>query len=399
MCSRESRRRAGSRTEQKPESAPRRRPRCPGRRKYKNPLFPRLFATRLDGADEKADVSLPVCLPWRSVRCCLAWQSRPSPEHVGASRKAGGDGSETENQRKQQIPGCTCHFAVTRQSQGLKAKGGHGRVASKETGHGELPGSHRRKSPMAGRRCGQNADDEGAAHIDDQCSPGKCLAHAPRHETGEPESRDPAEHAAKRNPDCSIKCIHRTPRLLFALPGASDRALVSQLSLPSALKPRPPVGTPFLVGKRHSHLTSRRDGQGAGAGASPWLNPRILDTAGVISPYQAVLGNPFPLDKRILDDVKPGIHIDRRHPALLRRQHHSGGSTASSYSFLNRAINSEAGRILPTLPTPWPLPQISFQAFGLARSPDASVPKLIFDASASGRLSGSIPAATIDGFR
>src|SRR5258708_36625838 len=30
--------------------------------------------------------------------------------------------------------------------------------------------------------------------------------------------------------------------------------------------------------------------------------------------------------------------------------HHSGGSTASSYSFLNRAINSAAGRILATLP-------------------------------------------------
>src|SRR6266700_6350778 len=88
--------------------------------------------------------------------------------------------------------------------------------------------------------------------------------------------------------------------------------------------------------------------------------------------------------------------------ALPRKRiarHHSGGSTASPYSFLKRAINSAAGRILPTLPTPWPLPQISFQAFGLARSPDASVPKLIFDASDSGRLSGSIPSATIDGFK
>src|SRR5229473_8586432 len=84
---------------------------------------------------------------------------------------------------------------------------------------------------------------------------------------------------------------------------------------------------------------------------------------------------------------------------IAKFPHHSGGSTASSYSFLNRAINSAAGRILPTLPTPWPLPQISFQAFGFARSPDASGPKLIFDASDSGRLSGSIPAATIDGFR
>ena len=63
------------------------------------------------------------------------------------------------------------------------------------------------------------------------------------------------------------------------------------------------------------------------------------------------------------------------------------------------AINSAAGRILPTLPTPWPLPQISFQAFGLARSPEASVPKLILDGSDVGRLSGSMPAATIDGFK
>src|SRR6266403_1789133 len=81
------------------------------------------------------------------------------------------------------------------------------------------------------------------------------------------------------------------------------------------------------------------------------------------------------------------------------RRHHNAGSTASAYSCLNRAISSAAGKILPTLPTPCPLPQISFQAFGLARSPEASVPKLIFDASDSGRFSGSIPAATIEGFR
>ena len=41
----------------------------------------------------------------------------------------------------------------------------------------------------------------------------------------------------------------------------------------------------------------------------PWLNPRILDAAGVISLHQAVLGNPFPLNKKILDDVYPGINI------------------------------------------------------------------------------------------
>src|ERR1700726_4309363 len=90
-----------------------------------------------------------------------------------------------------------------------------------------------------------------------------------------------------------------------------------------------------------------------------------------------------------------------REPAglSLDAPHHSLGSMASSYSFLNRAINSAAGTILPTLPTPWPDPQISFQAFGFALSPEASVPKLIFDGSDSGRWSVSMPAATIDGFR
>src|SRR3978361_1419457 len=82
-----------------------------------------------------------------------------------------------------------------------------------------------------------------------------------------------------------------------------------------------------------------------------------------------------------------------------RKSHHSGGSTASSYSFLNRAISSAAGSTLGMLPTPWPEPQISFHAFGLARSPAASVPKLIFEASDCSRLSGSIPAATIEGLR
>ena len=68
-----------------------------------------------------------------------------------------------------------------------------------------------------------------------------------------------------------------------------------------------------------------------------------------------------------------------RHHRILRRVHdgarapqapYSAGSTASAYSFLKRAISSAAGKTLPTLPTPWPEPQISFQAFGLARSPE-----------------------------
>src|SRR5215471_6660158 len=78
---------------------------------------------------------------------------------------------------------------------------------------------------------------------------------------------------------------------------------------------------------------------------------------------------------------------------------HNGGSTASSYSFLKRAISSAAGTTPSTLPMPWPEPQISFHAFGLARSPDASVPKFIVEGSDVARFSGSMPAARIDGFR
>src|SRR5262249_40434084 len=43
---------------------------------------------------------------------------------------------------------------------------------------------------------------------------------------------------------------------------------------------------------------------------------------------------------------------------------YSAGSRASSYSRLKRPISSAAGRMLLTLPTPCPEPQISFQAFG-----------------------------------
>src|SRR4051794_31378546 len=80
-------------------------------------------------------------------------------------------------------------------------------------------------------------------------------------------------------------------------------------------------------------------------------------------------------------------------------QDYKAGSKASSYSVLKRPINSAAGRILPMLPTPCPEPQISFHAFGLARSPEVSVPKLILEGSEVGRFSGSMPAATTDGFR
>ena len=49
-----------------------------------------------------------------------------------------------------------------------------------------------------------------------------------------------------------------------------------------------------------------------------------------------------------------------------------------------------------TAPMPWPQPQMSFQALALLPSPP---PKFIFLRSPSGRLSGSSPAARIDGFR
>jgi hypothetical protein len=75
---------------------------------------------------------------------------------------------------------------------------------------------------------------------------------------------------------------------------------------------------PFLVRKRLENCTSRGGGKGPDRAD---LDPRILDAAGVISPHQAVLGNPFPLDKKILDDVKPGININRQHMALVGWQH------------------------------------------------------------------------------
>src|SRR6185312_3693335 len=85
--------------------------------------------------------------------------------------------------------------------------------------------------------------------------------------------------------------------------------------------------------------------------------------------------------------------------ALAPRETHNAGSSASSYSFLKRLINSAAPTMPATLPTPCPEPQISFHALGLARSPEVSVPKLILEGSEVGRLSGSMPAATIEGFR
>src|SRR5206468_7406032 len=112
---------------------------------------------------------------------------------------------------------------------------------------------------------------------------------------------------------------------------------------------------------------------------------------------RAVLHAPVPRAGGIRagDDAVAVDAVDGRH----WEGHYNGGSIASSYSFLKRAISSAAGRMPSTLPMPWPEPQISFQAFGLARSPEASVPKFIFEGSDVGRFSGSMPAAWIDGFR
>lgn len=52
---------------------------------------------------------------------------------------------------------------------------------------------------------------------------------------------------------------------------------------------------------------------------SPWPDPRILDAAGVISLHQAVLGNPIPLGKKILDDVEPAINIGPPTAGCARR--------------------------------------------------------------------------------
>ena len=69
---------------------------------------------------------------------------------------------------------------------------------------------------------------------------------------------------------------------------------------------------------------------------------------------------------------------------------------ASSYSRLSLATTSATGVMSWIWPTPWPAPQMSFQAFFSMLPPE---PKFIFDLSASGRATGSRPAAVIDGPR
>src|SRR5689334_20112100 len=83
----------------------------------------------------------------------------------------------------------------------------------------------------------------------------------------------------------------------------------------------------------------------------------------------------------------------------LAVQPSNDGSAASAYSLRRRATNSSTETIDLTLPMPWPEPQMSFQAFGLVRSPESLVAKLICDLLDSGSASGSSPAFLIDGFR
>ena len=71
-------------------------------------------------------------------------------------------------------------------------------------------------------------------------------------------------------------------------------------------------------------------------------------------------------------------------------------SRAAAYSRLRRATRSPADSTDLIALMPCPQPQISRHAFALLLPPE---PKFIFDGSLSGRLSGSSPAASIDGLR
>src|SRR5689334_21094079 len=137
---------------------------------------------------------------------------------------------------------------------------------------------------------------------------------------------------------------------------------------------------------------------------TPWLSwPRRLDSTRCSATLAASTGELPPaitirlasVSSLVWSMIIPLPHCGGDSP----RDTHNAGSSASSYSFLKRLINSPAPTTPATLPTPWPDPQISFHALGLARSPEASVLKLILEGSDVGRLSGSMPAATIDGFR
>src|ERR1700704_1023169 len=69
---------------------------------------------------------------------------------------------------------------------------------------------------------------------------------------------------------------------------------------------------------------------------------------------------------------------------------------AASYSALSRATISAAGGASKIWPTPWPAPQMSRHALALELPPEA---KFILLLSASGRSSGSRPAAATLRFR
>src|SRR5206468_9764479 len=69
---------------------------------------------------------------------------------------------------------------------------------------------------------------------------------------------------------------------------------------------------------------------------------------------------------------------------------------ASLNSAFSRATSSATGGASAIWPMPWPEPQMSRHALALVFPPE---PKFIFDLSLSGRLSGSSPAAMIEGPR
>src|SRR5437868_1635191 len=96
-----------------------------------------------------------------------------------------------------------------------------------------------------------------------------------------------------------------------------------------------------------------------------------------------------------------GVTAEGRHSAAsLRRvgtvSPANRAARAASYSALRRATISAAGGASKIWPTPWPAPQMSRHALALLLPPE---PKFILLLSATGRSSGSRPAAAMLLFR
>src|SRR5579871_4703163 len=127
------------------------------------------------------------------------------------------------------------------------------------------------------------------------------------------------------------------------------------------------------------------------------LNSRLAKFEGEKT-AMAALGLPARFADNVGKNAADGIREIKSHePALANADELCISlARASSYSRFNLAIYSAVDIRFSTTPTPWPEPQISFQAFALL---PPLVAKFIVDLSPCGRLFGSMPAAATDGAR